>query len=293
MNLLVQLEKQSRVTKICLALALIGAVGVVDFLTGYELAFSLFYVIPVAYATWLIGRRYGMIASIVSALVWFWVDAASGNYYSQALIPLWNTLIRFSFFILITLLLSALKNTIEREKELARIDFLTGAINSRFFYELLQMEIDRLQRNNHSFTLVYFDVDNFKIVNDQFGHLAGDQVLQTVVSHARQHMRKTDVIARLGGDEFALLLPETSQQAAHVVIEKLKSGLLAEMQQRNWQITFSIGVLTCNSKLPNTDALVKMADDLMYSVKRGGKNAIKYSYLAASFEQMEGDPGLE
>ncbi|MEI7847280.1 MAG: diguanylate cyclase [Chloroflexota bacterium] len=293
MNLLAQLEKQSQVSKIGMGLALIAAVGVVDFLTGYELAFSLFYVIPVAYATWLIGRRYGIAASIVSALVWFWVDVVSGNYYSQALIPIWNTLIRFSFFILFTLLLSVLKNSMEREKELARIDFLTGAINSRFFYELLQMEIDRLQRTKHSFTLVYFDVDNFKIVNDQFGHLTGDQVLQTVVSHARHHMRRTDVIARLGGDEFALLLPETGQESAHVVIEKLQSGLLAEMQQRNWKVTFSIGVLTCNAKLPNTDALVKMADELMYSVKRGGKNAIKYSSLETSFEQIEADPGLE
>jgi len=276
-NFLANLEKQSQPSKILLGFALIGAIGILDFLTGYELAFSLFYVIPIFLATWLIGRRHGIMASLGSAFVWLGADVASGHFYSHPLIPIWNTLIRLSFFVIIALLLSTSKSAMEREKEFARTDYLTGAVNGRLFFELVQMEIDRLQRYEHPFTLVYVDLDNFKTVNDQFGHLTGDQVLRTVVNYAKKHLRKIDVIARLGGDEFALLLPETSQESARVALAKLQGGLLEEMQQNNWSITFSVGVLTCNAAPPKTDELVKMADELMYSVKRGNKNSIKYS----------------
>jgi diguanylate cyclase (GGDEF)-like protein len=276
-NILANLEKQSQLSRILLGFALIGAIGILDFLTGYELAFSLFYVIPISLSIWVVDRRYGIITSFVSAFVWLGADLASGHFYSNPLIPIWNTLIRLLFFIIIALLLSALKSALEHEKELARTDYITGAVNSRLFFDLVQTEIDRSQRYEHPFTLVYFDLDNFKTVNDQFGHLTGDQVLRTVVSYAQKHLRKVDVIARLGGDEFALLLPETSQESARVILAKLQNGLLEEMRHNNWPITFSAGVLTCYVAPLKTDELVKMADDLMYSVKRSSKNAIIYS----------------
>jgi diguanylate cyclase (GGDEF)-like protein len=94
-------------------------------------------------------------------------------------------------------------------------------------------------------------------------------------------MRKTDICARLGGDEFALLLPETDQEFARQAISKIQAELLKEMGQNHWPVTFSMGVLTCQVAPPSTDELVKMADDLMYQVKRGGKNGIKYSTYGA------------
>jgi len=271
------LEKLSNLLKILLGFALIGVIGIFDFLTGYEIAFSLFYVIPISFVTWFIGLRHGIVASSASAFVWLAADVASGHPYSSLLIPIWNTLIRLSFFVIIIMLLSGLRNAIDLEKGLARADNLTGAVNSRFFFELAQMEIDRSRRYGHPFTIVYIDLDNFKTVNDQFGHLAGDQVLRTVVRYAKEHLRKTDVLARLGGDEFALLLPETSQGSARVVLSKLQNGLLEEMRQNNWPITFSVGALTCSTAPHTTEEVVRMADELMYSVKRCNKNAIKYA----------------
>lgn len=277
MNLIANLEKKSQPFKIVLEFALIGAIGIIDFLTGYEIGFSLFYVIPISFAAWALGRRHGIAASVASSCVWLAADAASGHIYAYPFLPFWNTLIRLSFFVIIALLLSALKSAMEREKELARTDYLTGAVNSRLFFELVQKEIDRLQRYERPFTIAYVDLDNFKTVNDQFGHPAGDRVLRAVVGYAKNHLRKIDVTARLGGDEFALLLPETCQEAARVALAKLHGGLLEEMRQNNWPITFSVGVLTCRAAPLNTDELIKMADGLMCSVKRGSKNAIKYS----------------
>jgi len=276
MNFIANINKGSRLFKILLGFAII-IVGILDFLTGYELSFSLFYVIPVYFVTWFLKGSFGIIVSITSAFVWFSADLLSGHTHSNSLFPIWNALIRLSFFVIIALLLSAIKNRMEREKIFASTDYLTGSINSRLFFELLHREIDRLQRYEHPFTLVYIDLDNFKYVNDQFGHHTGDLVLRTVVSYVKKHLRKTDVIARLGGDEFALLLPETTMASAKVVLSKLQSSLLEEMKKNNWLITFSIGVLTCSTKPSTADELMRIADNLMYTVKRNGKNAIKYT----------------
>jgi diguanylate cyclase (GGDEF)-like protein len=280
MKFLASLEKRSKLFWTIAGILLIGGVGILDFLTGYELAFSLFYLLPVSLVAWLGSQRLGILTSLTSAIVWLTADVAAGSSYSQPFIYAWNTLIRLSFFIITVLLLSTLRKTLERESESARTDYLTGAANSRLFYDLVQMEIDRSQRYERLFTLAYIDLDNFKTVNDRFGHLVGDQVLCTVVSSAKKNLRKTDMVARLGGDEFACMLPETNQESARVVLAKLHSALLEEMRQYHWPVTFSIGVLTCSAAPPTTDELLKMADELMYAVKLDGKHGIKYSTYA-------------
>ena len=277
MNLLDTVEKQSKFLKLLIGFSLIGLVGVLEFWVGYEVEFSLFYLIPVSFVSWFISRPVGLVASIISAGTWLLADVASGHAYFQPFTPLWNTLIRLSFFVVVSLLLSSLRSALDREAELARTDSLTGAINSRLFYEIAQMEMDRLERYGHSFTLVYIDLDNFKTVNDRFGHTTGDQALRIVVRSIQDHIRTTDVVARLGGDEFAVLLPETHQEVAHIVVSNLQANLLKEMEENQWPITFSIGVLTCQVVTPSVDALVHMTDQLMYSIKRDDKNSVKYA----------------
>jgi diguanylate cyclase (GGDEF)-like protein len=282
MNFLSIHEKQRKPSYVLVlaGFVLTGLIGIVDFLTGYELSFSLFYVLPVTIVTWFTSQRLGLVTSLVGAFVWLGADLATGHSYSHPLIPIWNTLIRLAFFVIITLLLSALRRATEREREFARVDNLTGAANARFFYDLAEMEIDRFQRYKHPFTMAYIDLDNFKTVNDQFGHLEGDQVLRTVASSIRKYLRKTDVVARLGGDEFALLFPETNENSARFALSKIQDSLLEEMRLGNWPITFSIGVLTCTIAPHTTEELVRMADELMYSVKHDRKNAIKYATYA-------------
>jgi diguanylate cyclase (GGDEF)-like protein len=232
---------------------------------------------PISLVTWFTGRRIGIVASFVSAVVSLITDVAAGVSYSHPLIYAWNTMIVLISFVIVVFLLSSLKTLLEHEQELARTDYLTGAVNSRIFYDLLQTEINRSQRYKNPFTIAYIDLDNFKTINDEFGHATGDQVLRFVVNQVRKHLRKTDVIARLGGDEFALLLPETNQESAQVVLSKLQRDILARMQQSNWPVTLSTGVLTCIDAPRATEEVVKMVDALMYSVKRGSKNGIKYA----------------
>lgn len=258
-----------------IGLVFVVSVGVVDIWTGSELAFSLFYLIPIVLVTWFTGRTLGFVIVVASAITWLAADILAGQSYSQPIIRYWNAAVRLCFFLVVTLLLPALKE-LEHEREIARIDYLTGAANRRFFFEVVQREIDRSQRYKHPFGIAYIDLDSFKAVNDQFGHKIGDKLLCAVVNQAKIHLRKTDMIARVGGDEFVLLLPEADQDALQIIITRINSALLNEMQRNHWPVTFSIGVLTCYDAKISTDELIKRADELMYSVKKNGKNAVVY-----------------
>jgi diguanylate cyclase (GGDEF)-like protein len=259
---------------------LTAAVGAADWVTGYELGFSLFYLLPISFVSWLSGRWLGIASSVLGALVWAAADILAGHAYSSPLILAWNTLIRFGFFIIVTLLLSALRRSLEHERELSRIDSLTGAANSRFFLETLGVEIDRATRYRRPFTLVYFDLDNFKTVNDTRGHAEGDAVLHAVVATIRGAARKTDAVARLGGDEFALLLPETDGEAAQKAVSKIHQRLLEEMKTNGWPVTFSIGAVTCVDTRHGAEELLHMADQTMYTIKNAGKDAVRFEVVA-------------
>lgn len=120
----------------------------------------------------------------------------------------------------------ALNKAFEYEKELARIDPLTGAANQRSFYESALREIERARRHKYPITIGYLDLDNFKALNDQFGHKVGDEVLKALVHYATSSLRKTDVFARLGGDEFAFLLVNTSPQLARAILSRFQRDAL-------------------------------------------------------------------
>lgn len=250
--------------------------GFIDQLTGYEYSFSLFYLAPISAASWLVGRRWGLTISLLSAVTWLIADISSGDVLSSPFINVWNSLIRLGFFVIVTLLMTSLRQSFEREQDLARSDRTTGAANSRHFYELAQIELDRTRRSGHHFTIAYVDLDNFKYVNDHFGHAQGDEVLKLVATTAQSHLRTSDMFARLGGDEFAILLADTGQIGAQAAIPKIRLDLLEKMKDQNWPVTFSIGVVTFTKPPATVDDMLHAADELMYSVKTNNKNNVRY-----------------
>ena len=269
----------SKSSMIVFTLILVGVIGAADYLTGSEIAFSIFYLIPISLVTWHVGRRAGLPISFLSALIWLICDRAASPHAINMIIGYWNGLVRLGFFIVQTLLLSSLKKTLEREKKLSRTDSLTETGNSRYFIEILRNEMERSRRSARSFTVVYMDIDDFKTVNDRLGHLQGDLVLQLLAGVLRRNLRRIDTVARLGGDEFGLLLPETEQEAAEKILERIRETLSAEMEKTQWPVTVSIGAATFVRSGHTVDEAIKIADDLMYSVKNLGKNGIKYSEI--------------
>ena len=127
---------------------------------------------------------------------------------------------------------------------------------------------------NYYISIVYIDLDNFKEVNDSLGHKEGDEVLRTAAQTLKNNVRDIDVIARLGGDEFGILIPDLDYEEAKKAIIRLKSTLDNIMCNRKWNVTASIGAVTCPKGACSVDSLIKMADNLMYEVKSNGKNGI-------------------
>jgi diguanylate cyclase (GGDEF)-like protein/PAS domain S-box-containing protein len=167
-----------------------------------------------------------------------------------------------------------LQAALENEKRVSRLDFLTKIPNRRTFYEVVEIEAKRARRYQRPLTLAYVDLDNFKQVNDMFGHSVGDDLLRLVGSEIQDNIRGTDTVARLGGDEFAILLPETDSEGASKVMTKVQSRLEQAVRRQNWAVSFSVGVVTFTTALDSVEAMINRADELMYEVKRGGKSAI-------------------
>ncbi len=277
-------ENRSRLFWIITGTLLVMILGIVDYLTGNEFSFSLFYLIPITITAWYINLPMGIFISILSAITWLIADFYAGEDYSHPIIYFWNTLIRFGFFFVVTYLMSELRQTQKRIETLSRTDYITGLFNARHFHELLESELSRSKRYERSFTLVYLDLDNFKQVNDKFGHDEGDTLIRLIADNLKDLLRNTDIVARLGGDEFAILFPETGQQEAEVVMTKVYTHVQDQLRQKYPFLTFSAGAVTYIA-MPNSSAeTIKIADDLMYSVKNSTKNYIRYSLYTSGRE---------
>lgn len=268
-NALDQMEKGP---KLIMGIILLGGVTFLDFYTGTELSFSLFYLIPISFFSFAFGASVGNGVAFISAAIWLLVDVLT-TAHADTFAYLWNTIIRLGFFLLPAWMLRSL----EQERLHARTDFLTGAINNRYFNDLLEREIERSLRYNHPFTIAFIDMDNFKTINDTFGHLYGDKMLRTLAERMKNHLRKTDVIARVGGDEFAILLPETDEKDARIAMSHLFSKIAEEMTAKKWPLTFSVGVLTLSAPDISADKILGIVDKMMYVVKNNGKDNIKYA----------------
>lgn len=248
-------------------------IGFLDYKTGFELSFSSFYLIPIIYISWFLGHKQGIIISLFASGTCFTADFLSGHEYTHWLIQYWNTLIRFTFFVIISYLLCKVKTLLHKEHDYARVDYLTGLANTRAFFEYAEKVIKRAKINNDSVTAIYIDLDNFKKVNDTEGHKTGDQLLQKVAYIIQQNIRTNDIAARLGGDEFALLIPHIDERRAEEFVKDVTSKLNKEMSCNNWPVTFSVGIAVFQ-KVPETiDEIIKEADSLMYTVKKSGKNS--------------------
>jgi diguanylate cyclase (GGDEF)-like protein len=257
-------------------LAVIFVFMVFDVATGPDLSFMVFYLLPILMAAWFSGRRIAYFITVSGAAAWIYADVVSHVSYSQPIVPYWNGTVKFCVFLIAAEIFSRLKETLQIEKDLARKDELTGAPNRRAFYEAAEIEIDRMHRYKHPFTLAYIDLDNFKSLNDGYGHQAGDRALRLIAAAVQRTIRSTDIFARIGGDEFVVLLAETGEDQARPVLEKVHAALNESMHSGGWPVTFSIGAMTYLRSPGDVDALVKKADDLMYGAKRDGKNRVNY-----------------
>lgn len=269
----------SRAGRVTLGLAvglLILTIGVLDYVTGWESNFAVFYFLPVSIAAWYVSRRAGLLTALICMVAWSVADFATHPPYAHPAIAVWNPLARLAMFVAAAALLSALRENLEREASRARTDNLTGVANGFAFYETARSELNRSRRYNHPLTLAYLDIDDFKLVNDRLGHPAGDALIVKLADAIGSRIRASDLFARLGGDEFAILFPETGADEARTIIRKLRASLAAVALEDGRPITVSIGILTCTSPPDNLETLIARADALMYQAKGDNKNCDRF-----------------
>ena len=253
----------------------IAGVGCLHHYAGTDISLMLLYAIPVLLSAWFCGRAEGLLIALGAALTWLIVNFIHIEPNESKAILTWNAFTRFGIFALIAYtvaLQSRLRSALEREKLRANTDRLTGMLNKAAFRERVEEEINRARRYNHPLTLVFLDLDNFKQVNDTQGHARGDTLLQHVSQTINDTIRKTDMAGRIGGDEFTICFPETDADHARKAIEKLMNAFDIMTAQSGWQVTASIGVLTCTELCESYDVLLGKADKLMYEAKDKGKN---------------------
>jgi diguanylate cyclase (GGDEF)-like protein len=218
-----------RLVRLALGVLMAVAIAVADYQIRRELSIGLFYLIPVSFLTWFVGPWMGVFSAMVCAALSLVPPLSGAVEYHYPITPFWNAGLYLGIFLFATFILTQIRSLYDRERRLSRHDFLTGVLNERAFFELLATEKNRARRYNYPLTLAYLDLDNFKEVNDKFGHSEGNAVLIAVARSMAENVRDSDAVARLGGDEFGVLLPQTAPEAAWIVLEKLERVLTETM----------------------------------------------------------------
>jgi diguanylate cyclase (GGDEF)-like protein len=239
-----------------------------------------FYLIPVALAAWYVNEAAGVAVAILCAgFAAYGTEIQPGLLAHSPWIGLWGIASRLFFFLFAVWLVGRQRRTMDTIRTLATTDSQTGVYNARTFFDMLQKEIARSRRYGRPLSLIYLDIDNFKTVNDSYGHQTGNSVLWATAAGLLQSVRRTDIVARLGGDEFSILLPETDEAAARTTVARVRENLGRETAQKGCGVTVSIGAVTYNVLDCTADDIIRTADDLMYLVKRGGKDGARFAVV--------------
>jgi diguanylate cyclase (GGDEF)-like protein len=224
-----------------------------------------FYMLNVAFATVAFGEHVGIASAVLSvaALIQFdYLVGAERKIAESALL----------LIVLITLVAMLVRvNRLQRD---ALIDAVTGLRNHRYFQVRLREELIRSERSGRPTSLVMVDLDNFKRINDRFGHATGDAVLRRIANELLNNARAADIVCRYGGEEFAIVLPETGAVDAALVGERLRQAIEKLAEIPGPVVTISVGVGTYPEHADHADALIDAADTAMYRAKEAGKNRV-------------------
>jgi len=272
----------------------IGVLGFFDFVTGPNFGFSLFYLIPVAYAAWRIRGRLAMMLAALGAGAWCSADVP---YHGFVATTLWNTFTRLTMYLAIAGLLSRVRRDrqdltslnrklaglLKTEQELSRTDAVTGLPNGRLFDDALRGALGRQHREGFPMAIGYFDLDNFKRLNDTQGHAAGDEALKAVAAALTGVLRGGDVAARIGGDEFAVIFHNCDARSADIVGGRLLEAMSAAVAPFRCEGLGATAGIACFIEPPaDPRAMLRAADRALYEGKTAGKGRLVVTSIPPS-----------
>jgi len=250
--------------------ALTAAVFLVNRMTPPQVRLGQLYLVPVLLAAWYEGLWWGVAFLVAALLLRIPVE-----FVQQPDATIVTVLINQASFAAVAGITIAGFLTIRRTQtqleDLVIHDPLTRVLNARAFSERLAQELRRNRRYGRPLSLLYLDLDDFKIVNDSHGHQTGNAVLRLVAEAIRGAMRQADIVGRMGGDEFAVLMPETASDVAEAAAGRLAKSL-REAFHGNPSVTASIGIVSCTDAAVGPDDVLHKADRAMYEAKSKGKD---------------------
>jgi len=264
-------QARSRTSLMLMSLALVIGIGSIDYADYFSL--GLFYVAPIALVAWYVSRSAGVAFALLSALVWYFINSAVVPPQMDQAFLIWNGAVRFGFFMVISSLVSSLRQAYDQQKALALTDSLTGVLNGRAFKDQASIELMRARRNKYKVAILYLDLDNFKALNDSSGHFAGDLLLRNITIALASSLRSTDLLGRLGGDEFAVLLAGTSAPQVRATASRLQAAVLSVAPALEPPVTVTIGAVTSDG-FEDIESLLTRADNMMYQGKASSRGSI-------------------
>lgn len=264
-------------------------IGIVDLKTGLLLSVSPFYLAPIAAAAWWADRRLARALVVASTGVWYLAEYGWDQHFPW-IVSVWNALARAVVFIAIAELIGRIRernvrlaelsrqvdSLYRREWQLSRMDMLSGLLNRRAFEEAMEAAVQRAAHNSrHPLAVAFLDLDDFKAVNDQRGHAAGDEVLVSVAAALRASVRGGDVAARVGGDEFAIVFEQTGETSAAGMHDRLAAVCAAvRIQSGAFDVGVSAGLVVFDEAPISGHLALAKADAAMYAAKRRRKGTI-------------------
>ncbi len=246
---------------------MLGLIGFGDDRT-HAFTLGFLYILPVLIVTVGAGQIAGWATAVASSVISLLVHLQHQSF-KVVLGPYSAAAVRFAILSFAVLVISSLQRSLVRERELARIDPLSGVSNRRGMHERAEIEVARARRTSEPLSMVYLDIDDFKAINDRFGHAAGDELLRQLARTLVEATRESDVVARMGGDEFVLVLPNTKEEGAELVLEKVRDRFRRVAGARGWAVDLSAGTVTYDQAPRSADEMVERADAVLYAAKRG------------------------
>jgi diguanylate cyclase (GGDEF)-like protein len=264
--------------KIAIGLLLSALICFAEYRGDPSVPFLMVYFIPVLWMNWTVGWRAAMAIACLNVLAWIVITDFVRSHGVPSLPPMWSGF-RALMYLGVSSMLCTFQRLADAEKKWGYEDPLTGLPNRRAFFAGAEREISRARHHEQPLTVALVDVDDFKKINDRWGHDQGDKVLLWVGKTLRSHLRSADLLARLGGDELAILLSDIPAAGARAVMEKVHDSLQESIRELGIAVSVSIGVVTFRPVLSSVEDMLRAADRQMYRVKQNGKNSLEYEVI--------------
>ena len=244
---------------------------------------------------------YSLLVSIIASSLFIYIDLSKGSLPPSSILIIISAFFAYNIFIFqfdrktqivrrlkfrelvkeqkyIRVLHKEIVKRMELEKkltEMACTDYLTGAYNRRFFLDIAEHEKRKSSRHQSPLSIILFDIDNFKIINDTYGHGVGDRALKKLMQICKETLRQSDIVGRIGGEEFAVLCVESNKEQALEIAKRLCKNIEEKTARLNYHFTVSMGVSEIKSDHKSVDRALHLADLALYEAKREGKNQVK------------------